>query len=272
MSEWPFDDPPETASMTVKPALEQGEPILYVHRDEEDGMFQFLTGGEFGVEDGVLVSLECMLVHDDSLRGVADLPPGGSAERDDVSSPWSWTLPGQEDLDLGELIEPGPDAWDEERYEAWLTEAIEALRAKQATLEDLYGFGSYPHFEYDLDQGTFTFSGDERDPLVASVQVVGSTSALTGTWLWGWDNPYVPETAHARTEEARAFGQQHGLRELTTPKWTGDEGDGWAMTAAAAHLLDATGAYRAPDEKGALFLLLFDVRLGETRGEDPPQA
>ena len=41
---FPFYDAPNTATITCCHILENGEPILYVSHDEDDGMWQFLCG------------------------------------------------------------------------------------------------------------------------------------------------------------------------------------------------------------------------------------
>ncbi len=55
------------------------------------------------------------------------------------------------------------------------------------------------------------------------------------------------------------FRELHGLRELTTAKWKATEEDGWAMTAVTARILQAKGAYRAPDEDGYAFLIFTSL-------------
>ncbi|MBL4849870.1 MAG: hypothetical protein JKY65_30450 [Planctomycetes bacterium] len=95
MTDWPFPHPENTACMTVRQVLQDGQPILYVTRDVDDGMFQFLTGGSVTTEDAKLVSLGSMLSHDDTLRGVAGLSLGASATRADSEGPWKWSLPFQ---------------------------------------------------------------------------------------------------------------------------------------------------------------------------------
>jgi hypothetical protein len=53
-------------------------PILYVTHDEEDGMWQFLDGGDASEEDARILSLKEIVAIDPSLAQLADLPLGGS--------------------------------------------------------------------------------------------------------------------------------------------------------------------------------------------------
>jgi hypothetical protein len=87
-AEWPFDNPPNVAAITVRQVVQSGEAILLVARDAEDGGWQFLTGGAFEVKDGMVVSLQSMLQRDPTIAELADLEPGWLATRNYVGAPW----------------------------------------------------------------------------------------------------------------------------------------------------------------------------------------
>jgi hypothetical protein len=118
-----------------------------------------------------------------------------------------------------------------------LGRALEYLNAQQERLKSEFDLGRWQRYDYDQDAGTLTFSSDGRIGVIAEMHVVGSTSRSGGTWLWSWDNPSIVD----RVKHC-------------------DEHDGWEMTAVAAHLLKAEGAYRAPGEDGALFMILKRVQ------------
>ena len=87
--DWPFSDPKNVATITLRQILEDGRPILYVSRDAEDGCWQFMDGGDNpDVKDGRVVSLSCIVEQDPSLRELADLPLGWCAWREHVDAPW----------------------------------------------------------------------------------------------------------------------------------------------------------------------------------------
>jgi hypothetical protein len=88
-SEWPFDDPPNLATITLRQIAEGGEPILLVARGAEDGAWQFLTGGAFEVADGMVVSLRSMFARDPTLAELAELKPGWQATREQVGAVWT---------------------------------------------------------------------------------------------------------------------------------------------------------------------------------------
>jgi hypothetical protein len=87
-AQWPFGDPPNVATITVRQIVHGVRPVLLVARDAEDGGWQFLTGGPFEVADGMVVSLQSMVERDPTLVEVADLPPGWQAARERVGAAW----------------------------------------------------------------------------------------------------------------------------------------------------------------------------------------
>jgi hypothetical protein len=88
MDNWPFEDPPNVATITTRQIVHGNEPILLVSRDADDGCWQFLTGGPFDVADGMIISLRNMVARDPSLAELADLPLGWQAWRQRHGSPW----------------------------------------------------------------------------------------------------------------------------------------------------------------------------------------
>jgi hypothetical protein len=85
---WFFPDPPNVATFTVRQIVREGQPILSVLRDHEEGAWQFLTGGPFDVADGMIVCLSEMVRRDPSVTEVANLLPGWRAWRSQAGAPW----------------------------------------------------------------------------------------------------------------------------------------------------------------------------------------
>ena len=88
LDNWPFTDPPNVATVTVRQIVREGHPILIVVRDEQDGGWQFLSGGSFHVEDSMVVALKTMVQLDPTLLSLADLPLGWEAWRETKEHPW----------------------------------------------------------------------------------------------------------------------------------------------------------------------------------------
>jgi len=87
-NDWAFDEPKHVAAVTTRQIIREGRPILSVSHDADDGSWQFLTGGTFSTEDGMLVALHEIVKHDPTVSELADLPLGWIAQRDAVGSPW----------------------------------------------------------------------------------------------------------------------------------------------------------------------------------------
>ncbi len=84
---WAFEDPPNTAAVTMRQVVFESQPVLLVVRDAEAG-WQFLTGGPFDVTDGLLVALKNVIEQDPSLTELADLPLGWEAVRESLGAAW----------------------------------------------------------------------------------------------------------------------------------------------------------------------------------------
>ena len=85
---FPFDDVPNTMAIICNHILEQGDNILYVSHDEDDGMWQFLCGKSHDINDARLVSLEEVFALDNSISNIADIPCGYVATRKNATAKW----------------------------------------------------------------------------------------------------------------------------------------------------------------------------------------
>ena len=77
------------ATITCCHILENGEPILYVSHDEDDGMWQFLCGKAHETDEAKLVSLKSVFDLDNSVGILKDMPCGYYAERKAQDDEWS---------------------------------------------------------------------------------------------------------------------------------------------------------------------------------------
>jgi hypothetical protein len=87
MDNWPFDDKPNTASITTRQVLE-GAPILLVTHDADDGSWQFLCGTTDDPEDARIVGIGQVYKRDVSVGELADLPEGWRAWRASAKEAW----------------------------------------------------------------------------------------------------------------------------------------------------------------------------------------
>ncbi|HJU66710.1 MAG TPA: GNAT family N-acetyltransferase, partial [Gemmatimonadaceae bacterium] len=88
MTPWPFEDAPNTATITTVHVLDRTRPVLLVTHDADDGAWQFLCGTTNDSDDARIVGLETILEIDSRLAELADLPLGWRAWRDGPGQPW----------------------------------------------------------------------------------------------------------------------------------------------------------------------------------------
>jgi hypothetical protein len=155
-------------------------------------------------------------------------------------------------------------------YRAFLTDAHEYLKARQAELQRDYKIGSYPRYDWYQDRGELVFSDHGVEKVIARMQIVGDVSNTSHTWLWSWANPTIDNDISAQILLVKRYGQRHGIHRLVEAKWPADEVDGWEMAAIAAKLLHAKGAYRSPATGGPVFLIMTDVRWASDPRDNTP--
>ncbi len=146
-------------------------------------------------------------------------------------------------------------------YKSWRHDAVHDLIDKNKRLEAEFKIGTWARYDYDLDNARMTFSHEGKIKLAADVQIVGTTSTSAGNWLWAWANDWWPKAVGEYANSTRLFGEKHGISELATPRLEDEslENLGWELSAAAARVSGAKGAYRAPTANGYLFLLYRDI-------------
>ena len=134
------------------------------------------------------------------------------------------------------------------------------LQAKQDALAERFELWRHARWDWHQDRAEIVFSNDGAPAVVATVAFVGSLSKRSGTWLWSWANDSLTPAVVGAMARVRDYGEALDRPHLAVHLWPADEHDGWAMTAVAAHLLEAAGAYRTASDNGFTYMLLGDVR------------
>lgn len=146
-------------------------------------------------------------------------------------------------------------------FETLSEKAYEYLIEQQKIVEETYGIHNYENWFYDQETGILTFSNSENQNIVEiQYEEVGSISNISDTWLWSWANPHLEPKIKSEIEMVKNFGKTNNLESLTKRKWFGDEYDGWEMTAIAAYLMKAKGAYRFPLENTLSFVIYKEIK------------
>lgn len=86
--DWPFDQPPNCATITLKSIIFGGAPILHVSHDADDHGWQFLDGGNVEISNAAVVALAEIVELDPSVFAIADLPIGWCAKRVSKTDNW----------------------------------------------------------------------------------------------------------------------------------------------------------------------------------------
>jgi hypothetical protein len=144
-----------------------------------------------------------------------------------------------------------------------LEPAIAPAVDKQFHLADLVGESNW---QLDVSAGRLSFDG------VGSwqVQLLGTESECTDTWLWAWANAKsnIPVRLLVASLALKAYSEQHGIPELTTPQLPLGQVDGHTLALLASGLCEANAYYRCPYEGGALYVLIMDESFPKC--PDPP--
>jgi len=86
--DWPFNQAPDVAAITTRQVIDLNYPIRQVVHYNDDDSWAFMCGTTDKDDDYRVICMAEALKLDDSLRSIADLPPGWSAWRDNKDSPW----------------------------------------------------------------------------------------------------------------------------------------------------------------------------------------
>ena len=87
---WPFDDPPNLATITTQAIMHGDDWIALVSHDEDDGGWQFLGpgGAPDGIDEAMVVGFHRVFEKDSSIADLTDLPLGWQAWRVSPEAAW----------------------------------------------------------------------------------------------------------------------------------------------------------------------------------------
>jgi hypothetical protein len=145
-------------------------------------------------------------------------------------------------------------------FEEWFIKHGAASYDKQLYFRAMFGKAGW---SLDLGTGVLALRRPHEEPQQLYVQVLGTQSDDSGTWLWSWANDALglAEPLLAAAREMRAFGEQAGVREFVEPEIACTPTlDGERVAAVASGICRAGCTFRAPYPRGALQLLVRDPR------------
>lgn len=145
-------------------------------------------------------------------------------------------------------------------FEEWFIKHGAASYDKQIYFRAMFGKAGW---SLDLNTGVLALRRPHEDPQQLYVQVLGTQSDDSGTWLWSWANGAqgFAEPLLAAAREVRAFGERAGVREFVEAEVACTSTlDGERIAAVASGICRAGCTFRAPYPRGALQLLVRDPR------------
>ena len=146
-------------------------------------------------------------------------------------------------------------------YNAWADAARRRTEQKTEVAQRDFGLGTYARYETDLAAATIRFfDANDVEQARADIQVAGSWSPNSETWMWGWENESVPDAATTRLGAVRDAGQARGVDALLAHVQDCDEYGAWALASLAADIVGAQCLYRTGGARNQSFLLLFNLR------------
>ena len=147
-----------------------------------------------------------------------------------------------------------------ENTDKFIDKCMGDLKRKMSDMIEKYHLNEFTSYKFDQTKGELIFSYAIRGHLECSIQVVGTYSEQSDTWLWAWDGPWVVDELALDSKVAKAYDEQHQLDKLTKSKWDADESDGWAMSAIVAKLASAIGVYRLPNRQSMIFMVIKSIK------------
>lgn len=150
---------------------------------------------------------------------------------------------------------------DDDEFQKWVAAAGKRARAGLEAAAQRFGVGTHARYETDLETATIRFLDAKGiEQVRADLQLAGTWSPNTSTWMWGWENESVPEAAVDRLGPIAETGREKDLQALTALVVGCPESDAWTLAALAADIVGAECVYRTRGAKNRVFFLLFNLR------------
>jgi hypothetical protein len=162
-------------------------------------------------------------------------------------------------LGCGKTKETSKSHMTQEEFASFVADCRSELRQKIASSVEKWKLNKFRRFNFDQEKGQLEFLDGQGPDIVSDVQIIGTYSKETQTWLWAWNSDWILDNLKKDSLRVNEFGADHSLERLLDPKWEATEEDGWDMTAVAAHLVPSEGAYRLPNRDVMIFMLLKKI-------------
>jgi hypothetical protein len=191
--------------------------------------------------------VDCRLVRQpSSFGGVGNRLEGAIADREMLMS---------------ETHDPTEDWGTDEKWASLVSMAYTMMQDIQGQTWEQFGIDYECQFEWNIERAEIVFSRNKRPIARADLQVVGSISRSSGTWLWGWANESIPSNAKDMMSAVREYGEEQRFPMLTQPEWYPEnEHDSHDVMYVVASVLGASATFHDHAGDLALYFTLHNFR------------
>jgi len=158
---------------------------------------------------------------------------------------------------LFEQIRPVLEAGD---YDQLVEKSVELAQKVASDAESKYALGDYERWDFSQDTGELVLSANDGPRIAARVQVIGTYSFDTGTWLWAWANASFDESLTHDSRQVRTLGSSKGFQELMNGTFKAEEDDCWALAAVSLAVCGGHALYSGATDRRRTFFLLKEIR------------
>jgi hypothetical protein len=139
-------------------------------------------------------------------------------------------------------------------------QVADALRRKQASLEERFAIRAHDRYDADLERREIVFSRGGVPRVRAEATLLGTFSLAARTWAWGGANQSLSPAIRASSAALVDGILERDSWELSTPVFALDEPTAWALCAFVCDRTGGEGLWCYENRGGLVFLLLRDVK------------
>jgi len=131
---------------------------------------------------------------------------------------------------------------------------------KQIDLGDVIGSNNW---NVDMGKGEISFGAD----LVFPIQVLGTFSHSSQTWLWAWANTKsrLPESIIQQAQQLRKYGDENEIDLLIINQFDATNADLHLIGSVASGMFNTSGYYIADYGEGAMVVTLQSEKVDQIR-------
>lgn len=156
--------------------------------------------------------------------------------------------------------ETPPDLTPCKTFQELLERYVGIAFEKQLDFAEVIGTNGW---DFDMDKGTISFG----ENLVFPVQILGTFSHSTQTWLWSWANVEsgIPENITRQALQLRKYGNDNKIDRLTNDTFDFSTAELHLIGVVASGMFDSSGYYIADYGQGAMLATIKSDQVDKLR-------